>query len=945
MLDKSYRNINKTKSAYAKSPRRTSKKKRRKPSKRKKLISKSLKKKLLIVAGVLVGLGLVATIGLFAYLAKDLPSPNKINARQVAESTKIYDRTGDTLLYEVHGEVKRTVVPLDQINDYVQEATISAEDQHFYKHMGFDPKGILRSVFSNVSQNTKVGGSTITQQFVKNSILTPEKTYTRKIKELILALEIEVKFSKDEILQMYLNEIPYGSNAYGVEAAAQEFFGKSAKDLTLAESALLASLPQRPTYYSPYGSYTDELKIRQEWILDRMAEDDYITSEEAEQAKQEKLNYSEAQGGIIAPHFVMYVKEKLVEKYGENVIEQGGLQVYTTLDINLQKMAEQAVSEGVTKNQKYSASNAALVAVNPKNGQIVAMQGSKDYWDKANEGNVNVAIRDRQPGSSFKPFAYAKAFDKGYTPDTILFDLNTDFGTNYKPQNYDKSQSGPMTMRKALAMSKNIPAVKTLYLAGVDQTIDLAHEMGITTLNEKDRYGLSLVLGGGEVKLLDEVAAFGVFANDGVKHEKQAILKIIDNNGKVIEENNDSAGKQVLESQVARQVNDILSDNRSRSGVFGSKSDLTLGSRPVAAKTGTTQEYRDGWTVGYTPSLAAGAWAGNNDNAIMKSGAAGIYVAAPIWNAFMSQALADTGVEQFTKPEPVRTKKAILDGKLATEQTVKLCKPSMKLATETCPKSLIEERTYKKVHTILYYVDKDNPRGPYPKKPQADPQFSRWEGPVRGWAESQGYSLEDPPTETDDMHTPDKQPKIEITSPSDSSTITDSSLTVTTSVSSSVGVKKVEFYIDGIKMGTDSTGPYAFTYNLASVSNGYHKLSAKIYDIVENTSETNITVNIKLDKLPVVELITPSPALTLSKGSFPYVLTAEASASAGIKNVKFYSTGGSSAGLIDTVFPNGSSTFVTSWVYPKPGNYQVYATVLDNKDRTVSTYKSKVTVE
>ena len=946
MQDKSYRNIGKRKTTPTRRRRVTTSIRRGK--KRKKLspaAKQALKKKILTIAAIVAGVGLALIIGLFAYLAKDLPSPNKINQRDVAESTKIYDRTGDTLLYEVHGEVKRTLVPLDQVTDHAQKATIAAEDQHFYKHFGFDPKGILRSMFSNVTSDTRVGGSTITQQFVKNSILTSEKTYTRKIKELILSLEIELKFSKEEILQMYLNEIPYGSNAYGIEAAAQEFFSKSAKDLTLAEAALLASLPQRPTYFSPYGSRTDELKERQEWILDRMAEDDYITQEEADAAKLDKLEYTEAQGGIIAPHFVMYVKEQLVEKYGEATIEQGGLQIFTTLDLNLQKIAEEVVPAGIAGNAKYNASNAALVAVNPKNGQILAMQGSKDYWDKANEGNVNVAIRDRQPGSSFKPFAYARAFEKGYTPNTIVFDLPTSFSDSYKPGNYSNSHSGPVSMRKSLAMSKNVTSVKTLYLAGVEETIELARNMGITTLGSADRYGLSLVLGGGEVKLLDETAAFGVFANNGVKQEKTPILKIVNQDGQIVVDNTNRDGKQVLDTEVAKMINDILSDNGARSGVFGSRSSLTLGSRPVAAKTGTTQEYRDGWTVGYTPSLATGVWAGNNDNTPMKAGAAGIYVAGPIWNSFMSQALANSEVEEFDKPQPVRTKKAILNGQLSEEQTVKLCKPSMKLATENCPEHLVEEKIFKKVHTILYYVDKNNPQGPYPKSPQADPQFNRWEGPVRSWAEGQDFSLEDPPTETDDMHTPDKQPTVEFTTPVDNGIVSTTTVTASTQVSSAMGVKKVEFYVDDIKVGTDSAGPYAYTYNFSSVANGYHTLTAKIYDIVDNTNQASINVNVKLDRPPVIETITPPPAITLAKDNFPYALTAEASAAAGVKNVKFYASDGSSASLISSITPKNGSTFSTSWSYPGAGTYQIYATVLDAQDRTTSTARSNITVE
>lgn len=935
MIDKSYRNFR------SRSGKGGSWWKRLK----RKLKNKKFRKKLLITALVLVGVFLVSVLGVFAYLSKDLPSPDKINLRDVTQSTKIYDRTGDTLLYEVHGEVKRTVVPLDQMSDYIKDATIAAEDQHFYKHFGFDPVGILRAVFTNISSGEKPGGSTITQQFVKNSILTPEKTYTRKIKELILSLEMEMKFEKDEILQMYLNEIPYGSNAYGIQAAAQTYFAKNASELSIAEAAVLASLPQAPTYYSPYGTHMEDLKTRQEWVLDRMAELEMISSEEAENAKTEELHFEELKGGIIAPHFVIYVKEQLVEKYGEKMVEQGGLQVYTTLNMDMQRTAERVVPEGVTKNERYNASNAALVAINPKNGDILAMQGSKDYWDKDNDGNVNVALSNRQPGSSFKPFAYAKAFEKGYTPDTILFDLITDFGGGYIPKNYNLSESGPLTMRASLANSKNITAVKTLYLAGVDSTIDLATKMGISTLTDPERYGLSLVLGGGEVKLLEETAAFSVFANDGVKNEKRSIIKVIDGDGKILEENIDTVGERVLEEQVARQINDILSDNSARSATFGSNSSLYLGARPAAAKTGTTQEYRDGWTLGYTPSLAVGVWAGNNDNSPMANGAAGTYVAAPIWNAFMNDVLSGTDIEYFEKPNPVNTRKAVLNGKTAEEKTVTICQPSMKLATEYCPDNLREEKTYKQVHNILYYVDKNNPQGDYPSNPQADPQFNRWEGPVIAWAEGQNFEMEDPPTETDDMHTAENQPKVEIISPDNNDVIDDSDLTVKVEVSAPLGVKKVEFYVDDDLFGSDSTGPYAFTYDLSTVSNGIHKLTAKAYDIVDNSTETNISVNIKIDRPPVVNITAPSGNAILGSIDFPLQISADIYASSGLKNVKFYQSSATGDELISTVKSNGSNSYQVNWPFPGTGSYRVYAIATDSEGRSRTSSKINITVE
>src|SRR3989339_1171178 len=628
--------------------------------------------------------GLLFAIGVFAYYAKDLPSPGKLNKRQVVESTKIYDRTGEHLLYEIHGEEKRTTIPLKDMGEVIKAATLSAEDQSFYQHHGIYFKSIARAaIYDLIGRQVSQGGSTISQQLIKNTVLTNEKTFTRKVKEVILSVELEQRFSKDEILEMYLNEIPYGSNAYGVQAAAQTFFGKDAKSLTLAEAALLASLPKAPTYYSPYGSNTDDLRGRQEYVLDQMAKLGYITREEAEGAKEIDI-ISEVrpfQESIQAPHFVMYVKDLLVNKYGEQQVEEGGMKVYTTLDWNKQQMADEAVKKGVANNSKYKASNAALVAIDPKTGQILAMVGSRDYFDKTIDGNVNVAIRDRQPGSSFKPYVYATAFKKGYTPDTILFDTETNFGTKekpYTPKNYSDDFRGSVKMKDALAMSLNIPAVKTLYLAGVQNSVTTAQSMGITTLKNPSRYGLALVLGGGEVKLVDHVNAFGTFATGGVRHDKTAILKITYSQGNLLDEYKNSAGEKVLDQDICAKIDSILSDNSLRSSVFGSNSPLRFDSRPVAVKTGTTNEWRDGWTVGYTPSLAVGVWAGNNDNSPMAQGADGVFVAAPIFRSFMDQALKNSSAEQFPKYEKEETGKPILDGTLEMNEKIDVCETSGK---------------------------------------------------------------------------------------------------------------------------------------------------------------------------------------------------------------------------------------------------------------------------
>ena len=694
---------------------------------------------------LLVIAGLLSVAGLFAYYAKDLPDPNKINKRIIAQSTKIYDRTGKHLLYEIFGEEKRTVVPLEDISPAVIAATIALEDRNFYHHHGIDFRGLLRAVLKN-ARGRREGASTITQQFVKNSILTPDRTIKRKIKEIILSLEIETKFSKEEILQMYLNEIPYGSNAYGIEAAAQTFFGRSAKDLTLAQAALLACLPNKPGRYSPTGTHTDLLLNRWRYALDAMAEMGFITKEQAEEAKKEDIlsQVRPRRTGLLAPHFVFYIKDKLIEEFGEETLEKQGLRVYTTLDWDLQQIAERVVKEGVEKNgQKYGFSNAALVATDPKTGEVLAMVGSKDYWSDDIDGKVNVAISDkRQPGSSFKPYVYAAAFEKGYTPNTFVFDVETSFGRDgsgkkYKPQNYTGTFSGPVKLKEALARSLNIPAVKVLYLAGIERVVKLARDLGITTLEKNKEYGLSLALGSANARLLDHVGAFAVLANKGRKPEQKVFLRITDANGKILYQNRFKREKKVLDKNVALQIAQILSNNELRTPAFGKNNPLVIPGYQVMAKTGTTNDYRDGWLLGASPSLAAGVWAGNNDNKPMRPGAAGVYVAAPIWHDFMTQALEKFPQEDFEEPEEVETGKPILDGTINFgPQKLRVCEYRKKrycLANNSCPDHKIEKRKFFTGHCILYYVDKDDPLGDPPQDPTKDPQFERWERGVLEW--------------------------------------------------------------------------------------------------------------------------------------------------------------------------------------------------------------------
>jgi len=616
---------------------------------------KSLLRKFFYVFIFLFFLLCLAGFSLAVYVFYNTPPVTTLTSSKATETSIIYDRTGQHILYEIHGEENRKVISHDEIPDFVRLATIAAEDNEFYSHKGIDFRAILRSLKADVSSNEiQQGGSTITQQLARNVFLTREKTFKRKIYEVVLAFKIEMAYSKDEILDMYLNEIPYGSNAYGIQSAAETFLGKNASELTLDEAALLSALPNATTFYSPYGNHAGDLIRRKNKILDKMTELNLANKSDALVAKQTETMFKiiPFKQSIDCPHFVFYVKEQFEQKYGQDALEKGGYQIYTTLDYDLQKKAEQVIQQNMSQlGEKYGATNAALVSVDPKTGQILTMVGSKDYYDKSMDGQVNVAISPRQPGSSFKPFAYAAAFEKGYQPENMLYDIPTDFGPDgsgqtYKPNNYDGSFHGLVSMRQALAGSLNIPAVKTLYLAGIKDTIDLAHRLGITTLNDTNRYGLALVLGGGEVTLLDETAGYSVFANDGKRNPATGILKIVESNGNIFYEAK-AQDTQTIHSEIARKINSILSDNGARSLIFGSGSKLYIPGRQVAAKTGTTQEFHDAWTVGYTPSITTGVWVGNNNNDAMKNGADGSYAAAPLWNDFMTEALKNYPDERF----------------------------------------------------------------------------------------------------------------------------------------------------------------------------------------------------------------------------------------------------------------------------------------------------------
>lgn len=594
-------------------------------------------------------------MGFFAWLYYSAtPASSQLAQRKVAETSTLYDRSGEHVLYEIYGEENRKIISHDQIPDSLRNATIATEDANFYRHIGVDPFAIVRALKVNIENNgVRQGASTITQQLARSAFLTREQTIKRKILEAVFAIKIERHYTKAEILDQYLNEVPYGANAYGAQVASETYFGKDAKNLTLDEAALLAALPKAPSYYSPYNTHHKEIVARQKTIIERMRELELASEQDVSSALATDTlsKIKKPIAPISAPHFVFFVLEQLEEKYGKEFLQTGGLDIHTTLNWDMQKLGESVVAEGARRNIARGASNAALVAVNPKDGDILTMVGSKDYFDQSIDGQVNIATSQRQPGSSFKPFAYAHAFELGYQPETKILDARTNFGPdgsgkNYIPRNYDGKFHGLLPMRSTLAMSLNVPAVKVLYLAGIDGTIDLAHRMGITTLNDRNRYGLSLVLGGGEVKLLDMAGAFSVFATEGVRNPVESIIKIVDHKGKVHQQK-ELNPERILDVQIARKISSILSDNKARTPIFGPRSPLILDGKTVAAKTGTTSEFRDAWTVGYTPSIAVGVWAGNNDNSPMKAGADGVFVAAPIWHDFMTQVLADKPDETF----------------------------------------------------------------------------------------------------------------------------------------------------------------------------------------------------------------------------------------------------------------------------------------------------------
>lgn len=680
-----------------------------------------------------LSLSLLGIAALFIWVSTlDIPDFSTFENREISNSTKIYDRTGKIVLYDLYQNVRRTNVDFSLISPHIKNATVAIEDAEFYTHHGFRPLSFMRAAYINVTTGGYTqGGSTITQQVVKNALLTRKKSISRKLKEIVLALKLDKTLSKDSILEIYLNENPYGGTIYGVEEAAESYFGKTAATVSVTEAAYLAALPQSPTYYSPYGQHRAELEKRKNLVLEKMFVNGFISKEIKEKSQAENITFKPLRGNdMVGLHFVFYVREYLEQKYGKDVVLNGGLRVVTTLDYELQKKLETLVKDETSNSLlKNKATNAGLVALDPKSGQVLAMVGSRNFFDTDIDGQFNITLANRQPGSSFKPIVYAAGFEKGYTPETVLFDVKTEFSTLcdpdgsplnplkkkeetcYSPENYDNDYRGPISLRNALAQSLNIPSVKFLYLVSMKTAITLANAMGLSTINDPARYGLSLVLGGGEVSLYDMVSAYGVFANNGTYTKPLSVLSVKDVHGE-ISDTFETTTKSVLSENTAALISDVLSDNVARTPSYGVASALNFNTRPVAVKTGTTNDYRDLWVIGYTPSLVLGMWAGNNDNSPVEKKVSGALL-APIWHKAMDIALAGKDIEYFKEPTPNTSNKPVLRG-------------------DYCNNGSLD--------TILGQLDKNNPSGDIPSLEtlSQDSQYNLWKKPILSYALENG---------------------------------------------------------------------------------------------------------------------------------------------------------------------------------------------------------------
>lgn len=885
----------------------------------------------------------------FIWLVWSLPNIDDPQYLQTAKSTIIYDKEGNEL-YTIHGGENRKIIDFQDIPDHLKKAAMAIEDDGFYNHIGIDIGAIVKAACHEFVGNLgglcpQRGGSTITQQIAKNIFLDNARRYSRKAKEILLALKLEQRYSKDEILALYLNLIPFGNNAYGVESAANLYFGKNTKDLTIAESAILVSLPNAPTRYSPYGQnrYSSllvepetileqgrniqtesDLEVseiqrgllgklnqigensvyirgRTDLVLARMAALEMITAEEKDQAWQEtqEIEFKQYREPIKHPHFVFYVKEQIEKKYGKDLIEQGGLKVYTTIDPNLQNKAEEIIIATSERNESaFGSNNASLVSINPNNGHIVSMVGSKDYFDAENDGNVNVALQPRLPGSSFKPFAFAASFLKGYAPATVVYDVETDFGGGYKPQNFDGRFIGPVTMRKALGHSLNIPAVKAAILADVPNVIDLAKKMGIQFYSDESRFGSSLALGAGEVRLLDLVSAYGVFAKNGIRHEPVSILKIIDSNGAIIEEWQpaESEPEPVISPQLAYLMNHVLSDPGARGPGWNSR--LQINGQINGVKTGTANKKKgeiivpaDAWTVGYTTHLVTGVWSGNNDGSPLASAASGFTVAAPIWHQFMTHAHEELEQTAFPVPEGIRKiVVSSLSGKLVSDSTpadkqrvdvfadfniptqvddsfieLEIDKFSGLLASDECPAAARETKLFFNAHSVK-------------------PDWPNWEDPVRQWARAEAIkqsngessissenedgeqkilSFELPPVDfcvIEDDSPRNIEPEVLIVSPRNNDEVSTAGIGVWVDLTASFSPRQVEYYFNDELIYTANSEPFKGSLSLPDGIDisASHTIRAVVTDFYYNQAEDSIRISFAKDtQKPNIEILSP----------------------------------------------------------------------------------------
>ncbi len=968
---------------------------------------------------------LIGTIGIFIFsiflvqVLRNLPDIEDTHSLIFPESTVLLDSTGTVELYSVHGDENRKIVPIDQISTHVIRAILAAEDDGFYSHPGFDVGGIAMAfchefVGSVGGLCPPRGGSTITQQLVKNFFLTNERTISRKLREIILSYRMEKRYSKDEILGIYLNGVSFGSNLYGVETASQAFFRKSAIDLTVAEAAVLASLVQRPTYYSPHGEQAfshvliSEERIAEEkfetfddinnlpgmtwvpglvgreielangkkayfpgradgYVLGRMRDLQFITEEEYQQARNDLLaiQFPEFRIQLTAPHFVIWVREQLEERFGADLMEHGGLRVTTSLDMDLQTKAEKAIADHIQKNtEQYQASNAALVTIETKTGHIKALVGSADYWNEDIDGNVNIILKKRLPGSSFKPIAYAAAFLTGkLSPGRVLFDVQTNFGNGWTPKNFDGQFRGPVSVRYALGNSLNIPVIKATIIAGPNAVYDLATKMGISFDFDADFYGAAIALGGAEARPLDMAQAFSVFANNGKKLEPVAILRVEDRFGNLLYEAPAAADLnqeevQVLDAGIAYQITNILSDQSARGPGWNSR--LQLSGRQNLVKTGTADKKvndeawpADAWTVGATPQLTTAVWAGNSDGTVLARRASGFDVAAPIWQDFMNAAHADLAAEAFEVPRGIsKIQVSRLSGLLPADHT------NANLITEDIFSAINAPR---ETDNSLQMIEIDSVSGKLPteatpqnaKKQVAVlamhsyyPDWESWETPVQKWLtenkagmlEKYGIKADDilseAPTEYDDVHTKQSnanKPEIRFVSPTDGAQVSSPRTSIELEVSAKNGFGKVIFYWDDRLIKSFEKEESAYVIPVSPNDTGKHKLTAKMTDKLQYSVEESITVEISRDRDdPEVKIVTPRSGQKVSGGADLTIEVEANDRSGAIRKVDFYANNEHLGGV-----PVELGAFEKSWSVPnQSGEYQIRAVATDYAGNT-----------